>query len=45
LDGTYKLVLEPEEGISDDLVNIAEDLTEAPNQGSEDTDIPNPSPT
>jgi hypothetical protein len=29
-DGTYKLVLEPEEGISEDLVNVAEDLTEAP---------------
>jgi hypothetical protein len=44
-DGTYELVPEPEQGISEDLVNIAEDLTEAPNQSSEVVDIPNPSPT
>jgi hypothetical protein len=44
-DGTYKLVLEPEEDISEDLVNVAENLIEAPNQGSKDIDIPNPSPT
>jgi hypothetical protein len=31
-DGTYQLVPEAEEGISEDLVNVAEDLTEAPNQ-------------
>jgi hypothetical protein len=30
-DGTYKLVLEPEQGISKDQLNVAEDLTEAPN--------------
>jgi hypothetical protein len=28
-DGTYELVPEPEQGISEDQVNIAEDLTEA----------------
>jgi hypothetical protein len=42
-DGTDELVPEPEEGISEDQVNVAEDLTEAPNQGSEDIDIPDPS--
>jgi hypothetical protein len=42
-DGTCQLVSEPEEGISEDLVNVADDLTEAPNQGSEDIDIPDPS--
>jgi hypothetical protein len=44
-DGTYKLVLEPEQGISEDQVNVAEDLTEAPNQSSEVIDIPDHSPT
>jgi hypothetical protein len=34
-DGTYELVQEPEQGISEDLVNIAKDLTEAPNQSSQ----------
>jgi hypothetical protein len=44
-DGTYELILEPDEGISEAQVNVAEILTEAPNQSSEDTDIPNPSLT
>jgi hypothetical protein len=44
-DGTYELVPEPEQGISEDQVNVAEGLTEAPNQSSEVIDIPNPSPT
>jgi hypothetical protein len=44
-DGTYELVPEPEQGISEDQVNVAEDLTEAPNQGSEDINIPDPSVT
>jgi hypothetical protein len=44
-DGTYDLIPEPEQGISEDQVNVAEDLTEAPNQGSEVFDIPDPSPT
>jgi hypothetical protein len=44
-DGTYELVPEPEQGISEDQVNVAEDLTEAPNQSSEVVDIPDPSLT
>jgi hypothetical protein len=30
---------------SEDQVNVAEELTEVPNQGSEVFDIPNPNPT
>jgi hypothetical protein len=44
-DGTYELVPEPEQGISEDQVNVAEDLTQAPNQSSESIDIPDPSLT
>jgi hypothetical protein len=44
-DGTYELIPEPEEGISEAQVNVAEDLFEAPNQGLEDTDITDPSLT
>jgi hypothetical protein len=44
-DGTYELIPEPEQGISEDQVNIAEELTEALNQSSEVIDIPEPSPT
>jgi hypothetical protein len=44
-DGTYEIVPEPEQSISDDQVNIAEDFTEAPNQSSEVVDIPHPSLT
>jgi hypothetical protein len=44
-DGTYELIPKPEQGISEDQVNIAEELTEAPNQSSEVIDIPNPNPT
>jgi hypothetical protein len=44
-DGTYELIPEPDEGISETQVNIAEDLFEAPIQGSEDTDITDPSLT
>jgi hypothetical protein len=39
-DGTYELILEPDEGISEAQVNIAEDLTEAPNQSLEVINIP-----
>jgi hypothetical protein len=39
------LVSEPEQGISEDQVHVAEDLTEVPNQSSEVIDVPNPSPT
>jgi hypothetical protein len=44
-DGTYELIPEPDEGISEAQVNIAEDHSKAPNQGSEDTDITDPSLT
>jgi hypothetical protein len=44
-DGTYDLISEPEQGISEDQVNVAEELTEAPNQSSEIFDIPDPSST
>jgi hypothetical protein len=44
-DGTYELIPETDEGISEAQVNITEDLSEAPNEGSEDTDITNPSLT
>jgi hypothetical protein len=44
-DGTYELISEPDEGISEAQVNIAEDLSEALNQGSKDTDITDPSLT
>jgi hypothetical protein len=44
-DETYELVPETEQGISEDQVNIAEDLTEAPNQHSKVIDIRDPSPT
>jgi hypothetical protein len=44
-DGTYELIPEPEQDISEDQVNIAEELTEAPNQSSEVIDISDPSPT
>jgi hypothetical protein len=44
-DGTYELIPEPGEGISEAQVNVAEDLSEALNQGSEDTDITDPSLT
>jgi hypothetical protein len=44
-DGTYELVPEPEQGIFEDQVNVAEDLIEAPNQSLEVVDIPDPSLT
>jgi hypothetical protein len=44
-DDTYELILEPDEGISEAQVNIAEDLTEAPNQSSKVVNIPDPSLT
>jgi hypothetical protein len=45
VDDTYELIPEPEEGISEAQVNVAKDLSEAPNQGSEDTDLTDPSLT
>jgi hypothetical protein len=44
-DGTNELILEPDEGIFEAQENIAEDLTEAPNQSSEIINIPDPSLT
>jgi hypothetical protein len=44
-DGTYELILETNEGISEDQVNITKGLSEALNPGSEDTDITDPSLT
>jgi hypothetical protein len=44
-DGTYELILETDEGISEAQVNITKGLSEARNPGSEDTDITDPSLT
>jgi hypothetical protein len=41
-DGTYELIPEPDEGVSKAQVNVAKGVSEAPNQGSEDTDITDP---
>jgi hypothetical protein len=43
-DGDYELVPEIEPGFSEDLVNIIETLTEAPNQSLEILDTPASSP-
>jgi hypothetical protein len=47
VDGTYELIPEPEEGVSEDQVNVTKRLSEAPNQSSKDnnTNIPDSSPT
>jgi hypothetical protein len=44
-NGTYELISECEQGISEDQVYVTKELTEAPNQSSEVIDIPDPSPT
>jgi hypothetical protein len=44
-DGDYELVLEHDQGFSEDLINIVETLTETPNQSSEIFDTPAPNPT
>jgi hypothetical protein len=46
-NGHYRLIPEPEEGISEDPGNVTRDLVEAPNPGSEtfSIDISDPSPT
>jgi hypothetical protein len=41
-DGTYELIPESDEGISEAQVNITKGLSEAPNPGPEDTDITDP---
>jgi hypothetical protein len=43
-DEDYELVPKTEQRISEDPANGVETLTEAPNQSSEDLDIPAPSP-
>jgi hypothetical protein len=44
-DGNYQLIPEPEEGCSEDSGNFVTEFSEAPNQGSEDINLTNPSPT
>jgi hypothetical protein len=44
-DGDYQLIPEPEEGYSEDPGNLVAEFSEAPNQGSEDINLTNPSPT
>jgi hypothetical protein len=44
-DGDYELVLRQDQGFSEDPINVAEDLTEAPNQSSEVSNTPAPTPT
>jgi hypothetical protein len=39
------LIVGQDQGSSEDPANIVEELTEAPNQGSEDSDTPAPNPT
>jgi hypothetical protein len=43
-DGDYELVLGQDQGFPEDPINVAEDLTEAPNQSSEVSDTPAPNP-
>jgi hypothetical protein len=44
-DGDYELVMEPDQGFSEDPINIIETLTEALNQSSEIYDTPARNPT
>jgi hypothetical protein len=44
-DGNYQLIPEPEGGYSEDLGSLVAEFAEAPNQGSEDINLTNPSPT
>jgi hypothetical protein len=39
------MVLGQDQGFFEDPINVTEDLTEAPNQSSEISDIPAPTPT
>jgi hypothetical protein len=43
-NGDYELILESEVEIPEDSGNIVGDLTEAPNQSSENFDTPAPTP-
>jgi hypothetical protein len=44
-NGTYEISLESAEDVSEDQMNVTKELTEAPNQSSEDIDISDFSPT
>jgi hypothetical protein len=44
-DGDYELVLGQDQGFSEEPINVAEDLTEAPNQSSEVSNTLAPNPT
>jgi hypothetical protein len=44
-DGDYQLIPEPEGVCSEDPGNFTAEFSEAPNQGSEDINLTNPSPT
>jgi hypothetical protein len=44
-DGDYELIPEQEVELSEDPGNTVENLTEAPNQSSENFDTPAPNPT
>jgi hypothetical protein len=44
-DGDYELVLGQDQGFPEDPINVAEDLTKAPNQSSEVSDTRAPNPT
>jgi hypothetical protein len=44
-DGDYQLIPEPEGGYSEDPGNLVTEFSEAPNQGSENINLTDPSPT
>jgi hypothetical protein len=44
-NGTYEISTESTKDVSEDQVNVIKELTEAPNQSSEDIDISDFSPT
>jgi hypothetical protein len=44
-DGNYQLIPEQEGGCSEDPGNLVAEFSEAPNQGSEDINLSDPSPT
>jgi hypothetical protein len=44
-NGGYNLVVEQDQELSEDPTTIAKDLTEAPNQSSENLDTTAPNPT
>jgi hypothetical protein len=44
-DGDYQLIPEQEEVCSEDPGDLVADFSEAPNQGSEENNLTNPSPT